>query len=67
MKLKLDLYYVKTIHILNFKSMSQKVTEKSPENRVDGYRVDWQTDKRTDWLTDDGKTYRPPPVLPVGH
>ena len=38
-------------HIPNFKSISQKKTEKSPENRVDGHRVDWQTDGRTDRLT----------------
>ena len=29
------------IHIPNVKSISQRMTEKSPENRVDGHRVDW--------------------------
>ena len=46
-KLELDLYYVKTIHILNFKSISQRTTEKSQENRVDRQ-------------TDGEETYSPP-------
>ena len=36
------------IHIPNFKSISERTTEKSSENRVDGHRVDWLTDGQTD-------------------
>ena len=50
------------IHIPNFKSISQRTTEKSSENRVDGHRVDWlTTDRQMDRLTDDEEIYSPPP------
>ena len=39
-KVKLDLYYVKQIHMPNSKSISQRTTEKSSETRVDGHQVD---------------------------
>ena len=70
MKLKLDLYYVKTrlVQIPNFKLIFQRTTEKSLENLVDEHRLDWQdrrtdtqTDRLTDWLTDGEETYIPTP------
>ena len=39
-KVKLDLNYVKTNPYTNLKSISQRTTEKSSENRVDGHQVD---------------------------
>ena len=51
------------IHIPNFNSISQRTTEKSPENRVDGHQVDWWTDRQIYWLKlqkDSKETYSPP-------
>ena len=39
-KAKLICIMSRQIHIPNFKSISQRTTEKNSENRVDGHRVD---------------------------
>ena len=40
--------------------MSQKSTEESPENRVNGHLVDGQTDRQRDGQKDGEETYSPP-------